>query len=43
VATYFVIRNLPLPRTKVPMCITGMPSGDFSLQGHWIGSVPRSA
>ena len=36
VATYSVIRNLPLPRTKPPMCMTGVPSGAFSLHGHWI-------
>ena len=34
VATYSVIMNLPLPRTKPSMCMTGVPSGAFSLQGH---------
>ncbi len=36
VATNFVITNLPLPRTNVSMCIVGVPSGVFSLHGHWM-------
>ena len=35
VGTYSVITNLPLPRTKPPMCMIGVPSGAFSLHGHW--------
>ena len=27
--------NLPLPRTKPSICMIGVPSGAFSLQGHW--------
>ena len=34
VATYSVRMNLPLPRTKPPMCMIGVPSGAFSLHGH---------
>ena len=34
VGTYSVITNLPLPRTKPSMCMTGVPSGAFSLHGH---------
>ena len=36
VGMYSVMTNLPLPRTKPPMCITGVPSGAAALQGHWI-------
>ena len=35
-ATYSVMTNLPLPRTKPLMCMTGVPSGAFSLHGHCI-------
>jgi len=28
--------KLPLPRTKVPICMIGVPSGALSLHGHWI-------
>ena len=34
VGMYSVMTNLPLPRTKPPICITGVPSGAFSLHGH---------
>ena len=33
-ATYSVMTNLPLPRTKPSICMTGVPSGAFSLHGH---------
>jgi len=36
VATYSVMTNLPLPRTKPSICITGVPSGAAALHGHWI-------
>ena len=35
VGTYSVMQKLPMPRTKPPMCITGVPSGALSLHGHW--------
>ena len=35
VGTYSVIMKLPLPRAKPPICMTGVPSGAFSLHGHW--------
>ena len=34
VGTNSVIMNLPLPRTKRSICMIGVPSGAFSLQGH---------
>ena len=37
----WVIMKLPLPRTNPPMCITGVPSGALSLQGHWM--LPSSS
>ena len=41
VGTYSVIMNLPLPRTKPPTCMIGVPSGALSLQGHWM--LPSSS
>jgi hypothetical protein len=42
VATYSVRMNLPLPRTKPSMCISGVPSGALSLQGHWTDPIVSS-
>ena len=42
VATYSVMTNLPLPRTKPPMCITGVPAGAFSLHGHCTEPISSS-
>ena len=41
VGTNWVIMKRPLPRTNPPMCITGVPSGAFSLHGHWM--LPSSS
>ncbi len=35
VGTKGVATKWPLPRTNEPMCMIGVPSGAFSLHGHW--------
>jgi hypothetical protein len=42
VATYSVRMNLPRPRTKPSTCISGVPSGAFSLQGHCTDPIVSS-
>jgi hypothetical protein len=34
VGTYSVIMKRPRPRAKLSICITGVPEGAFTLQGH---------
>jgi len=36
VGTYSVGQNLPLPRTNCSTCMVGVPSGAWSLHGHWM-------
>ncbi|MNT34248.1 hypothetical protein D3C72_1702180 [compost metagenome] len=36
VATYLVMMNLPLPRTKASTCMVGVPLGASALHGHWM-------
>ncbi len=36
VGMYSVTTKCPLPRTKPPTCMTGVPSGALSLHGHWM-------